>query len=189
MGLFSKTSLLGKIWGGIKTGVTAAAKAVASVFEDVEIEYLPEAITITEDAISALDSAAAEDVAEILNPVLAGIPEKFLAEAKVLAPKILSSELGLQALGATPTLAEGEAWAQSVIQAYGSASALQKSKIYSTLLTSLVTLFNQGKAENATWLQWANLADQALQQTKAAIAAANASPAAAAPSTTSTPAT
>src|ERR1700761_9298315 len=103
MGLFSKTGLFGKIWSGIKKGVTVAADAIADVFKDVQLEFLPEAVVITQDLMTAVTSGLVEDVVEALNPVLGGLPEDILNVAKSTLPKVLAAELGLQALGENPT--------------------------------------------------------------------------------------
>lgn len=177
MGLFSKTGFFGKIWAGVK-------KAVSTVFKDVEVEFLPEIITLTEDLNQAATSGVVEDVVAALNPELGGVPEEILKGVQTLGPKILATELGLEALGEAPTEAATAAWVQSVITAYAKASIATTSKIWLNLATSLTVLYNQGKAENATWIEWENLSQQAFDQVKAAIAAAKANPSDAAPATT-----
>ncbi len=170
MGLFSKTGFFGKIWGGIKS-------AVSTVFKDAQVEFLPEIITITEDINQAVNSGVVEDIVAALSPELAGVPAAILKGAQILGPKILATELGLEALGEAPTEAATAAWVQSVIAAYAKASIATTSKIWISLATSLTVLYNQGKAENATWNEWENLAQQAFNQVQAAIAAAKANPA------------
>jgi hypothetical protein len=196
MGLFSKTGFFGKIWAGIKKDVSVVGTDVDDVFKDVQLVFLPEMIVITQDLNVALNSGLVTDVVDALSPELGGVPADILTIAKNAIPKVLETELGLQALGTAPTAAAEAAWASDAIEAFEGATALAKTKIYSTLATTLISDVNAGKAENATWVQWINIGQTAVEQVQAAIAAAKADPAnasvlppAAAPTPPVTPAT
>jgi hypothetical protein len=196
MGLFSKTGFFGKIWAGIKKDVSVVGTDVDDVFKDVQLVFLPEMIVITQDLNVALNSGSVTDVVDALSPELGGVPADILTIAKNAIPKVLETELGLQALGTAPTAAAEAAWASDAIEAFEGATALAKTKIYSTLATTLISDVNAGKAENATWVQWINIGQTAFEQVQAAIAAAKADPAnasvlppAAAPTPPVTPAT
>jgi hypothetical protein len=196
MGLFSKTGFFGKIWAGIKKDVSVVGTDVDDVFKDVQLVFLPEMIVITQDLNVALNSGSVTDVVDALSPELGGVPADILTIAKNAIPKVLETELGLQALGTAPTAAAEAAWASDAIEAFEGATALAKTRIYSTLATTLISDVNAGKAENATWVQWINIGQTAFEQVQAAIAAAKADPAnasvlppAAAPTPPVTPAT
>lgn len=176
MSLFSKTGLFGKIWGGIKTVGIAIGHLFSGIFTDVETKFLPYAIIITEDINNAVNNQSVDDLITAISPELAGIPTKLLDIAKQWGPKVLSTMLGLEALKSGATLEEGQAWAQSVITAYAGKTFAEKSEIWNKLATQLIVLWNEGKAENASWFQWSSLAQQAFEQVKAAIAAAKADP-------------
>jgi hypothetical protein len=165
MSLFSSTGFFGKIWAAIKGAVTK-----------VQVTLLPEAIIITEAVNNALKSGLVDDVVAAISPSLKGIPSALLSAAQSLIPKVLASELGLEALGASATPAAAAAWAQSVITAFAglNSNLVAESKIWTNLAASLVILFDQGKTTNTTWIQWANTADEAFKEIQAAAAAASA---------------
>ncbi len=175
MSIFSSTGFLGKIWAAIKGAVTK-----------VQVTLLPEAILITESVNNALKSGLVTDLVDAISPKFANIPAAVLAEAQTLIPKVLASELGLEALSAGATPQDAANWAQSVITAFAGVSSnlVATSKIWTNLAASLVVLFDQGKTTNQTWIQWAETADQAFKQIQAAAAAASA--AVATPATTPT---
>lgn len=175
MSIFSSTGFLGKIWAAIKGAVTK-----------VQVVLLPEGILITEAVNNALKSGIVTDLVEAISPKLENIPAAVLAEAQVLIPKILASELGLQALAANATPQDAADWAQSAITAFAGVSSnlVASSKIWTNLAASLVVLFDQGKTTDKTWIDWANTADEAFKQIQAAVAAASA---AVTPATNATP--
>lgn len=163
MSLIPATSFLGKIWAAIKSAVTK-----------VEVVLLPEAILLTEAVNNALKSGLVTDLVEAISPKMAGIPGDLLAAANSLIPKILASELGLEALSSGATPQDAANWAQSAIKAFANKSSdiVATSKIWTNLAASLAVLFDQGKTTNKTWIDWANTADQAFKQIQAASAAA-----------------
>lgn len=176
MSIFSSTGFLGKIWAAIKGAVTK-----------VQVTLLPEAILITEAVNNALKSGLVEDLVAAISPSMKDIPAAVLVEAQTLVPKVLASELGLQALSAGSTPQDAANWAQSVITAFAGVSSnlVASSKIWTNLAASLVVLFDQGKTTDKTWIDWANTADEAFKQIQAAAAAASA---AVTPATNATPA-
>lgn len=165
MSLIPATSFLGKVWAAIKAAVTK-----------VQVTLLPEAILITEAVNNAIKSGLVDDLVAAISPSLKGVPAALLTEAQTLIPKVLASELGLQALAAGSTPQDAANWAQSVITAFAGVSSnlVTTSKIWTNLAASLVVLFDQGKTTNQTWIQWADTADQAFKQIQAAAAAASA---------------
>jgi|GEM_PF-6316016 len=163
MSLIPANSFFGKIWAGIK-----------GLFVKVEEIFLPEAILITEGINNALKSGIVTDLVDAISPKLAGVPAELLTAAQDLIPKVLASELGLEALKSGATPQDAANWAQSVITAFAgiSSNLVATSKIWTNLAASLVILFDQGKTTNQTWIQWAETADQAFKQIQAASAAA-----------------
>lgn len=163
MSIFSSTGFLGKIWSGIK-----------GLFVKVEEEFLPEAINITEGINNAIKSGLVQDVVAAISPSMGGLPAKLLAAAQDLVPKVLASELGLEALKAGATPADATAWAQSAIAAFATKDFTAQSKVWTNLVTEVIILFDDGKTTNKTWIDWANTGQQAFIKIKAAVAAANA---------------
>lgn len=163
MSIFSSGGFLGKIWSGIK-----------SLFTKIEEQLLPEAINITEDINNAIKSGLVQDVVNAISPSMNGIPSKLLAAAQDLVPKVLTAELGLEALKAGAPPADATAWAQSAIAAFATKDFTAQSKVWTSLVTELVILFDDGKTTNKTWIDWANTAQQAFIKIKAAVAAAHA---------------
>lgn len=165
MSLFSSTGFLGKLWAGIK-----------GLFVKVEEKLLPEVISITEDINNALKNSSLDDLIAAISPKLGGVPDALLAGAQTLIPKILAAELGLQGLQSGATPQDAANWAQSVITAFAGVSSniTASSKIWTNLAASLAVLFDQGQTTGKTWVYWINLADQAFQQIKTAVAAASA---------------
>jgi hypothetical protein len=162
---FSKTGILGEFWSGIK-----------GLFVKAEEEFLPEVIVITQDINAALQNQSVDDLIDAISPKMAGIPGALLTGAQVLVPKILTAELGLEALqsGATPQAAA--AWAQSAITAFAgiSSNVTAVSKVWTNLAASLAVLFDNGKTANQPWTFWTNLAATALTKIQTAVAAAKA---------------
>jgi hypothetical protein len=173
MSLIPATSFLGKIWAAIKSAVTK-----------VQVTLLPEAILLTEAVNNALKSGLVTDLVDAISPKMAGVPAELLTAAQTLIPKVLASELGLEALSSGATPQDAANWAQSVITAFAGVSSnlVASSKIWTNLAASLAVLFDQGKTTNTTWIQWANTADEAFKeiQTASAAAAAAVTPAKAA---------
>lgn len=163
MSIFSASGFLGKIWAALKGAVTKA-----------QVTLLPEAILITEAVNNALKSGLVDDLVVAISPALKGVPAALLTAAQGLIPKVLASELGLQALSSGATPQDAAAWAQSVITAFAglNANLVSESKIWTNLAASLVVLFDQGKTTNKTWIDWADTADQAFKEIQAAAAAA-----------------
>lgn len=163
MSIFSSNGFLGHLWAGVK-----------SLFVKVEEQFLPEAISITEAVNNAIKTGVVQDIIAAISPELDGIPAKVLTAAQDLVPKLLSAELGLEALktGATPQ--DAIAWANSAISAFAGKTLTEQSGIWTNLATELVILFDQGKTADKTWIDWANTAEQAFQKIQAAIAAAKA---------------
>lgn len=163
MSIFSSGGFLGKIWSGIK-----------SLFTKVEEQLLPEAINITEDINNAIKSGLVQDVVNAISPSMGGIPAKLLAGAQDLVPKVLATELGLEALKSGATSADATTWAQNAIAAFATKDFTAQSKVWTTLVTQLIILFDDGKTTNKTWIDWANTGQQAFLKIKAAVAAAHA---------------
>lgn len=163
MSLIPANSFLGKVWAGIK-----------GLFVKVEEVLLPEAILITESVNNALKSGLVTDVVDAISPKLAGVPAELLTAAQALIPKVLSAELGLEALKSGATPQDAANWAQSVITAFAGVNSnlVATSKIWTNLAASLAVLFDQGKTTNKTWIDWVNTADAAFKQIQAASAAA-----------------
>lgn len=174
MGLFSKTGFLSKAWTGIKKEVTIISSDIADVFKDVETDVMPELVLITQDVNVALNSGVVEDVVAAINPEMGGVPEKLLTLAQTVTPKVLADELGIEALGTSPSVADATAWAQSAIAAFASKTFTQQTKIYSTLLGTLASEYQGEKASGATWIQWLDFGQKVYGQVMAAIAAAKA---------------
>lgn len=163
MSLIPATSFLGKIWAKIKGAVVKA-----------EVVLLPEAILITEAVNNALKSGLVTDLVDAISPKMDDIPADLLTAAQSLVPKVLASELGLEALSSGATPQDAANWAQSAITAFAGKNAdlVATSKIWTDLAASLAVLFDQGKTTNKTWIDWADTADQAFKQIQAASAAA-----------------
>lgn len=142
----------------------------------MQVTLLPEAILITEAVNNALKSGLVDDLVTAISPTLKGVPAALLTAAQGLIPKILASELGLEALAADATPVAAAAWAQSVITAFAglNSNLVSESKIWTNLAAALVVLFDQGKTTNKTWIDWADTADQAFKEIQAAAAAASA---------------
>lgn len=163
MSIFSSGGFLGKIWSGIK-----------SLFIKEEEQLLPEAINITEGINNAIKSGLVQDVVDAISPSMGGIPAKLLAGAQQIIPKVLATELGLQALKSGATPADATAWAQSAIAAFATKDFTAQSKVWTNLVTELIILFDDAKTKDKSWIDWANTGQQAFLKIKAAVAAAHA---------------
>jgi hypothetical protein len=131
------------------------------------------AVAVTQDYNQALKSGLVDQVVTVLtaiSPAAGHLAAGIEAESKILVPKIIETELGVAALGAAPTAAGEVAWANSVLQAYGSASTIKQSKLWSTLATELAILFDQGKTTNKTWADWGADIETAFQDIQQAVA-------------------
>ena len=172
MSIFKKViHALGDAGAAVGHAVVGALHAIGKLFA---ADILPFAIDVTEDINNAVKSGDAQTLVNIIKALNAGagtVAQGVLDEAKVLGPKVLATELGLQALetGATPQAAID--WAQSVIDAYGSATLVKQSKIWNDLATELAILYDQGRTKNKTWIQWAETVEEAFQAVKKAIEA------------------
>lgn len=165
-------SFFKNIIADIGKGLGAAWHAIAHLFA---ADILPIAIEVTEVWNTAVTSGSAQavvDVLEGINPTAGKVAQGILDEGKVLGPKILATELGLQQLEAGSNAETDVAFANSVIEAYGSASAIQKSKVWSILATELAVLYDNGRVQDKTWIDWAKTVEAAFQAIKAAEAQA-----------------
>lgn len=156
---------------------TKLFKALGSVWHFLShlfaADILPFAIEATQAVNEAVKSGSAQTLVDIINTLNAGaghLAQGILDEAKVLGPKVLATELGLQALetGATPESAIQ--WAEGVIQAYGSASLIDQSKVWNALATKLAVLYDNGRQTDKTWMEWAKTVEEAFQAIKQAAA-------------------
>lgn len=172
------------IFKTVINGLGSAWHWIAHLFA---ADILPIAIDAAQDVNIAVKSGipqAVVDAIDGLNSNAGHIAQEILDEAKVLAPKVLATALGLQALEAGANAETSTAWAADVIKAYGSASLVTQSKVWSDLATSLAVLYDNGRNNNKTWAQWINTVEQAFQAIQKAVADAKAEAAGAADQTT-----
>lgn len=165
-------SFFKNIIADIGKGLGAAWHAIAHLFA---ADVLPVAIEVTEawnDAVTSGDAQEVVDVLKGINPTAGKVAEEILDEGAVLGPKILATELGLQQLEAGSNAETDVAFANSVIQAYGSADEITKSKVWNTLATKLAILYDNGRTQDKTWIDWAKTIETAFQAIKAATAQA-----------------
>lgn len=159
-------SIFKDIWKGLGN----VLKAIGHLFA---ADILPFAIDATQDINVAVKSGEAQAVVDILTGFNSGaghLAQGILDEAKALAPKVLATELGLQALETGATAESAVAWARGVVTAYGSADDITKSKVWNTLATKLAILYDNGRTANKTWIQWAQTIEEGFQAIKQAIA-------------------
>lgn len=136
-------------------------------------DILPFAIEATQTINEAVKSGSAQTLVDVINALNTGaghIAQDILDEAKVLGPKVLSTELGLQALETGATAETAIQWAEGVVQAYGSASLIDRSKVWNALATKLAVLYDNGRTANKTWMDWAKTVEEAFQDIKQAAA-------------------
>lgn len=160
-------SIFTKFWGDVKW----LGKQIGHLFA---AKILPFAIKETEVINNAIKSGDAQKLVDALkdvSPAAGEIGQDVLDEGKILTPKILATELGVQQLLSTGNDPQADIdFAQSLIDAYGSADLIQRSKTWNTLATQLGILYDQGKTKNKTWIQWANTIEEGFQLIKKAIA-------------------
>lgn len=128
------------------------------------------AIAITQDVNIALKSGVPDAIIAAIDPNPDHIPEELLAGAKALIPKVMAAELGLVAVAADATPEAAQSWVESIIEAFGSATLVRQSKVWNSLATQLTILFDNGKTQGLTWIQWANKAEEAFQDVQKAVA-------------------
>lgn len=150
-------SIFTKFWALIK-----------KVFTAVEIKFLPEAIAVTEDINNALKSGVVGTIVSFFSSKPDSWPQELYQLALGLFPKILATELGLQALGLTPTPEAVAAFVQQAMEAYGPANLSTQSKIWTDLAAKLVSEFNAAEISNKTWADWVDTVEDMFQQIKAA---------------------
>lgn len=163
-------SIFKKIIADIGHVAGSVWKAISHLFA---ADILPAAIAVTEDINNAVKSGTAQEVVSVLiaiNPQVGNVAQDILNEAQTLAPKILATELGLQTLESGATAEQAVAWAQSVVNAYASATQIQQTKVWSTLATQLAVLFDNGRTQNKTWADWIGTVDQAFKAIQQAVA-------------------
>jgi len=159
-------SIFTKIWGDVKW----LGKTIGHLFA---ADILPFAIEATQKINEAVKSGEAQQLVDVLKGLYPGagqIGQAILDEAQVLGPKVLSTELGLQALETSNTPQADIAFAQSVIDAYGSADLIKQSKTWNSLATQLTILYDQGKTQDKTWMDWAGTVEQGFKAIQQAIA-------------------
>jgi hypothetical protein len=159
---------------GIGSGLSAAWHAIAHLFA---ADILPFAIDLAEDYNQAVKSGVPQAVVDVIKGVNANagkVAQELADEAAVLAPKVLATALGLQALESGTTPEQEVAWAQGLIDAYGSANLVKTSKAWTTLATELAVLYDNGRTTNKTWAQWTDTIEKAFQAIQRAVAAAKA---------------
>lgn len=163
-------SIFTKIIHGIGVAADAVGHFLGHLFA---ADILPFAIEITQEINEAVKSGDAQTLVNILSGIFPGaghIAQDVLDEAKVLGPKVLATELGLQTLEAGANAEDVVAWANGVIQSYGSADLLTKSKVWNALATKLAALYDNGRQTNKTWMQWAVTVEEAFQAIQQAAA-------------------
>ena len=164
-------SFISKAWTWVKKEFTS--------FETGGIKV---AVAVTEDINTALNSGDVDDIQEALaavDPNLAPLSAEVVAQAKVTVPKVLADELGLETLIADPTPTQAQAWLMSVVSAFGNATLIQKSKLYSTLAVQLAQIYGATIANANNWAGWINAVQEGFEDYKADVAAEVAAPAAA----------
>lgn len=168
------------IFKDILKGIGKVLKAIGHLFA---ADILPFAIDATQDINVAVKSGEAQAVVDILTGFNSGaghVAQGILDEAKLLAPKVLATELGLQALESGATAESALDWAKGVVAAYDSADDITKSKVWNTLATKLAILYDNGRTTNKTWIDWAKTVEVAFQAIQQAVTDAKADPDAAA---------
>lgn len=159
---------------GIGTGVVSALKWIGHLFA---ADILPFAIEATEAWNEAVKSGEAQAIVNLLtqiSPTAGHIGQDVLNEGAELGPKVLSAELGLQALESGATAEQEVAWAQSLLDAFGSASWIKQTKAWNSLATNLAILYDQGRQQNKTWMDWAQTVQAAFDKITEAAAEAKA---------------
>lgn len=156
-------------------GLGVAGKAIGHFLGHLfAADVIPIAIDITEEINQAIQSGSAQTLVNVLDsidPQIGAIGQDIVNEAKVLGPKVLATELGLQALETGATAESAVAWGEGVIQAYGSADLLTKTKTLNAVATKLAVLFDQGRQTNKTWMDWAQTVQDAFDIIKQQAAA------------------
>lgn len=158
------------IFKDIIKGIGKFFKAIGHLFA---ADILPFAIDATQDINEAIKSGDAQALVNILGALNSGaghVAQDILDQAKVLGPKVLATELGLQALEVGATAESSIAWANGVVEAYGSVDDITKSKVWNTLATKLAILYDNGRTTNKTWIDWAETVEEAFQAITKAVA-------------------
>jgi hypothetical protein len=140
-------------------------------------DILPIAIDLTEDYNLAVKSGIPQAIVDVIKGANAGagkIAQGIIDEAAILAPKVMATALGLQALESGATPEQEVAWAASLIEAYGSADLVKQSKVWTMLATELAILYDNGRTANKTWAQWTETVEKAFQLIQKAVADAKA---------------
>ncbi|MDP4248116.1 MAG: hypothetical protein Q8932_19940, partial [Bacteroidota bacterium] len=90
-----------------------------------------------EEVKSLFDSGAVDFVAKAVDALLkSGVAESVVASIKPMLPKLIAEGLAIEGLPADATPEQEQAWAKSVLDAFGVKE--DKSKFYTTLGAQLL---------------------------------------------------